>query len=714
MTYAGVDLINPTDELMPIMCRWWDEHAPDMWSHPGYLTNRVANLPIPGPPKQFPARLNTLYWPTGASRWGVFHGLVGQAGAEAILDEVGGNSPEQLVVKNLVLTDPEQEQTVTASMFLLDMRPAFNFGSNKFFWVSLVDMRYHIWGRFCTGGAIASWTALLELLIGASGISGLPIPTINANYGIPTSAQWSPLTTNAECIGVPIPLLIDAAARLVGLRFTFALNGVNNLFKLYSEAQTIDQANYDNNSDHVVWGGRNTARNIIGSIPSVVGVRFAGTTHTRVDVSLASLALAEYVGLSPITSVASICMDQLSDVASPTTANAATQAATDYYKWALSLNDVTFRGIRQMNPSGLEDRLEWEYRSIGRRGVTEPQILSRIVPVDKHDRNTYGDRRVVDVRPIFIQAVSEAALTPPENPADGLRLTTTTVGSPFWTTAFTTYNDNVYAVTIKNAQGASLFQTATPFVACHDSRGIMWEEPEGSGRYAYLPIQYAGRQTDTGGAYYAGFMSTGDQEFDGAKTFRRLALFQKGLQVQNVDIGGSTGSLTMVASVFGDQLLITGGAVNITGNFVCGIAGCTRLVDVGSGLVTHQYTENFGGGGETTYNGGFTSSGVIFKAGLYISGTVGSGSVTSVAASGGTTGLSFTGSPITTNGTLTLTGTLVVANGGSGLATVPVGAVLAGNGTSPFDPLTDTRANGEALEMKGASNFWVGVGTGSF
>lgn len=44
----------------------------------------------------------------------------------------------------------------------------------------------------------------------------------------------------------------------------------------------------------------------------------------------------------------------------------------------------------------------------------------------------------------------------------------------------------------------------------------------------------------------------------------------------------------------------------------------------------------------------------------------GTGTVTSVAASGGTTGLSFTGSPITTSGTLTLTGTLAVANGGTG------------------------------------------------
>ena len=42
------------------------------------------------------------------------------------------------------------------------------------------------------------------------------------------------------------------------------------------------------------------------------------------------------------------------------------------------------------------------------------------------------------------------------------------------------------------------------------------------------------------------------------------------------------------------------------------------------------------------------------------------GTVTSVDASGGTTGLSFSGGPVTTSGTLTLAGTLAVANGGTG------------------------------------------------
>jgi hypothetical protein len=51
----------------------------------------------------------------------------------------------------------------------------------------------------------------------------------------------------------------------------------------------------------------------------------------------------------------------------------------------------------------------------------------------------------------------------------------------------------------------------------------------------------------------------------------------------------------------------------------------------------------------------------------------GSGTVTSVAVSGGTTGLTTSGGPITSSGTITLAGTLAVASGGTG-ATDAAGA----------------------------------------
>ena len=62
--------------------------------------------------------------------------------------------------------------------------------------------------------------------------------------------------------------------------------------------------------------------------------------------------------------------------------------------------------------------------------------------------------------------------------------------------------------------------------------------------------------------------------------------------------------------------------------------------------------------------------------------SVGSGTVTSVSGSGGTTGLTLSGGPITSTGTLTLGGTLNVASGGTGASTLT--GYLIGNGTSAF------------------------------
>lgn len=61
------------------------------------------------------------------------------------------------------------------------------------------------------------------------------------------------------------------------------------------------------------------------------------------------------------------------------------------------------------------------------------------------------------------------------------------------------------------------------------------------------------------------------------------------------------------------------------------------------------------------------------------------GTVTSVALSGGTTGITVSGSPITTSGTITLAGTLAIANGGTGQTT----AGAAFNALSPMTTAGD-------------------------
>ena len=63
------------------------------------------------------------------------------------------------------------------------------------------------------------------------------------------------------------------------------------------------------------------------------------------------------------------------------------------------------------------------------------------------------------------------------------------------------------------------------------------------------------------------------------------------------------------------------------------------------------------------------------------SGSAGSGTVTSVDVSGGTTGLTYSGGPITTSGTITMAGTLGIANGGTGATTASGARTNLGLGT---------------------------------
>ena len=77
------------------------------------------------------------------------------------------------------------------------------------------------------------------------------------------------------------------------------------------------------------------------------------------------------------------------------------------------------------------------------------------------------------------------------------------------------------------------------------------------------------------------------------------------------------------------------------------------------------------------------------------------GTVTSVAFSGGTTGLTVTGSPITSSGTITLGGTLAIANGGTGQTTK----------TAAFDALAPTTTTGDLIYFDGTDNVRLGIGS---
>ena len=155
--------------------------------------------------------------------------------------------------------------------------------------------------------------------------------------------------------------------------------------------------------------------------------------------------------------------------------------------------------------------------------------------------------------------------------------------------------------------------------------------------------------------------------------------------VSSVDVSGGTTGLTT-----------SGGPITSSGTIT--IAGTLNVANGGTGQTT--YTDGQLLIGNSTGN---TLAKATLTAGTGISVTNGSGSitiaatnngtVTSVDVSGGTTGLTFSGGPVTSSGTITMAGTLAIANGGSGQTTAQAamnafagattsGQYLRGNGSN--------------------------------
>ena len=89
--------------------------------------------------------------------------------------------------------------------------------------------------------------------------------------------------------------------------------------------------------------------------------------------------------------------------------------------------------------------------------------------------------------------------------------------------------------------------------------------------------------------------------------------------------------------------------------------------------------------GNTTAAGSYATIKAGEKAVVFSNGTnFYNVTVSSINVSGGTTGLTFSGGPITDSGTITMSGTLAVANGGTGATSITSGALVKGNGSSAF------------------------------
>ena len=168
--------------------------------------------------------------------------------------------------------------------------------------------------------------------------------------------------------------------------------------------------------------------------------------------------------------------------------------------------------------------------------------------------------------------------------------------------------------------------------------------------------------------------------------------------------GGGGGSVTSVAVSGGTTGLTTsGGPITTSGTIT--LAGTLGVANGGTGVTTLAalasalplFTSI--AQGLTPASGGGTVN--FLRADGTWAAPAG-GTVTSISVSGGTTGLTTIGSPITSSGTITLTGTLGVANGGTGVTTsTGSGNLVLHNSPTFVNPALGTPASGIATNLTG-------------
>ncbi len=152
-------------------------------------------------------------------------------------------------------------------------------------------------------------------------------------------------------------------------------------------------------------------------------------------------------------------------------------------------------------------------------------------------------------------------------------------------------------------------------------------------------------------------------------------------------IGALTGAATSVVSALTINNSNAGSASGVTFNGSSAITISRNTIGAAASGANTDITALSASGGVVmgVPSGGAQGTGTLNAIALFVNGlavSAGSGAVSSVDGSGGSTGLTLTGGPITTSGTLTLGGTLATTNGGTNLTSFTSGGAMYATSTS--------------------------------
>ncbi len=508
ITFAGLTLSHPTDEMIARWDRWRDRSAEEPAAPRGFLAPGTDHLPAPAWPDHLyrRPRLNVLVWPTGASRWAQFQCLATARQLAAVQAAVGdAGAAAELVIG----TTANGGRRVATAMHLLTPRVIFDgYGLTKpLYLLTLVDERWHWWQESSgTAPSVTSWSSLLTGLLSAVGDVTPTIDAVHADYSTPRAGRWAQLKHR------PLPVLIDAAAESVGCRVIRQTTG-EVIVATATSCRTREDTNWTSYRARLEVGGRADVAAFGPSLPEAVRVVFDGTGPASTDVSLSSTGVFTGTSVAGVTGRTGVLHAEIpSSAASATRSAYAAVAAADWYRLCLSRVDAVFGGVCRWEPTGLEDRAEYEWVPPC-ADAPDGRVLTRVVARAQWDRGRAGGTPEVPVRYGQLSGATGAYGYPLFQQTLDSTGAWVTTGAPSWSNAARPVK--VYDSGAGPVEFTPRPTTTSPFTPAGPV--LFFEEPGGAGQFGFLPIQTAAGSP--AGSGYVGYVSVGAQTFTGPKTF---------------------------------------------------------------------------------------------------------------------------------------------------------------------------------------------------
>lgn len=343
-------------------------------SRSGYAP--ATGLPLPNYPDPPRPKLNSLYWPTGASRWARGYFLSTTGDKNQIVDSGYANH----FTGQLTMTDETNSLAVTCQVHVLPPRPlppgllTTQEGYSGLWLIPVVDDRY-FWQYRNTGNLVvtnsSTWSDLYSALGTALGVT-ITADTVSANYFRPDIQELTRRYENAA-------VLLDAVAHSCGHRIVRKLDGTVHAINAASSLTL-----FNTNSGDFESAGANLGAGFNYGKPASVAVTFPKYRQCQVDPNgdLLLLAGAESVG-GQFEAVKTVHSTAFADFSNKNTdadnltdcQTLANQITSDYIAWLSTQYDIAFASLKSWSLSGYDDHVEWCF---GRVEPLKPSEQDRI------------------------------------------------------------------------------------------------------------------------------------------------------------------------------------------------------------------------------------------------------------------------------------------------------------------------------------------------